>query len=194
VRKDIQLGVQNIHSEEKGAFTGENSAAIAKDAGAEFILIGHSERRHVFNESDELCAKKCARVVQARLTPILCVGERIEEREAGETDTVVLRQLTSGLSLLDKPAIASLIIAYEPVWAIGTGKTATPQDAQAVHSVIRRALHELSGDEAADIPVLYGGSVTPANAASLLAEEDVNGVLVGGASLDAASWTAICSA
>jgi triosephosphate isomerase len=194
VRKDIKLGVQNVHAEEKGAFTGENSAPIAKDAGAEFVLVGHSERRHVFGESDELCGRKVGIVLKTGLVPVLCVGEKIEEREAGNTNAVVLRQLHAGVKGLSRDAVGGCIIAYEPVWAIGTGRTATPQDAQAVHAVIRAELSELAGDAAADIPVLYGGSVTPANASALLDEEDVDGLLVGGASLDPASWTSICSA
>ena len=194
VRHDVRLGVQNVHAEEKGAFTGENSAPIAKDAGAEFVLVGHSERRHVFGESDDTCAKKAAAVVKSGLVPVLCVGEKIDEREAGQTNDVVLRQLRAGLAHLSREAVAACIIAYEPVWAIGTGRTATPQDARAVHVVIRGALAGLVGDGAHDIPILYGGSVTPANASALLAEEDVDGLLVGGASLDPASWAAICCA
>src|SRR5688572_11091246 len=195
-RNDILLGVQNIHAEAKGAFTGENSAAMAKDAGARLVLVGHSERRHVFGESDEATAKKCAIAFQAGLTPMLCVGEKIEQREAGETDAVVLRQLRAGLSAIERKHLGKLLIAYEPVWAIGTGRTATPADAGAVHRVIRQELLAIcasSGDTEA-IPVLYGGSVNKDNARQLLNEKGVDGLLVGGASLDATSWTAISTA
>jgi triosephosphate isomerase (TIM) len=193
-RPDIHLGVQNVHAEEKGAFTGENSAGIARDAGAQFVLVGHSERRHVFGETDAETARKCAKVREHGMVPILCVGEKIEQRERGETEEVVLRQLRAGLSSLDSSAVLDSIIAYEPVWAIGTGRTATPDDAAAVHRVIRAALVELVGNGANEIPILYGGSVTPANAAALLAADQVDGLLVGGASLDPVSWTAICTA
>jgi triosephosphate isomerase len=193
-RPDIRLGVQNVHAEEKGAFTGENSAAIARDAGAQFVLVGHSERRHVFGETDAETARKCAKVREHGMVPVLCVGEKIEQRERDETEEVVLRQLRTGLSSLDASAVHDAIIAYEPVWAIGTGRTATPDDAAAVHRVIRAALVELVGEGANEIPILYGGSVTPANAGALLAADQVDGLLVGGASLDPVSWSTICSA
>lgn len=194
-RRDIQLGVQNIHTEAKGAFTGESSAPMAKDAGATVALVGHSERRHVFGETDDATAKKVAIALQHGLTPMLCVGEKWEEREAGKTDDVVLRQLRAGVSLVDKSARGKLLIAYEPVWAIGTGKTATPADASAVHAVIRRELDALCGstEAAAVVPVLYGGSVNKENAKSLLDAPGVDGLLVGGASLDATAWSAIAS-
>jgi triosephosphate isomerase len=192
-RPDIRLGVQNVHTEEKGAFTGENSAAIAADAGAAFVLVGHSERRHVFGETDAQAAQKCARVVQHGLTPLLCVGELIEQREHGETETVVLHQLRAGVSMLSHEAIRSMIIAYEPVWAIGTGRTATPEDATIVHRVLRLALAELVGAGATEIPLLYGGSVTVGNASALLAADQVDGLLVGGASLDPEGWAKICN-
>ncbi|MEP7002866.1 MAG: triose-phosphate isomerase [bacterium] len=193
-RPEIHVGVQNIHAEEKGAFTGENSAAIAADAGAAFVLVGHSERRHVFGETDADTARKTARAVEHGMVPVLCVGETIGEREASETAAVVLRQLRAGVSLLAKEAIAGIIIAYEPVWAIGTGRTATPDDAAAVHRVIRTELSVLTSADAAEIPILYGGSVTAANASVLLAADQVDGVLVGGASLDPAGWATICAA
>lgn len=194
-RRDILLGVQNIHSEPRGAFTGENSAAMARDAGARLVLVGHSERRHVFGESDDAAARKCAAAFSHSLTPLLCVGEKIDQREAGETEAVVLRQLRTGLSLVEQGAIARTVVAYEPVWAIGTGRTATPVDASAVHIVIRRELEQLSGSReiARAIPILYGGSVNQDNARALLDAGDVDGLLVGGASLEAASWTAIAS-
>jgi triosephosphate isomerase len=194
-RRDILLGVQNIHHEPKGAFTGENSASMARDAGARLVLVGHSERRHVFGENDEVTAKKCAAAFSHSLTPMLCVGEKIEQREAGHTEDVVLRQLRTGLSLVAKDVLRQILIAYEPVWAIGTGRTATPADAAAVHEVIRGELGRLTGsaESAATIPILYGGSVNRDNARSLLDAPDVDGLLVGGASLDAASWTSIAS-
>ena len=192
-RRDITLGVQNVHTADKGAFTGELSAALAADAGAAFVLVGHSERRHVFGETDAHVAQKCARVVEHGLTPVLCVGELLEQRERGETEAVVLQQLRMGISMLAPTAARRMLVAYEPVWAIGTGRTATPADAATVHRVIRDALAEQVGVEAIDIPLLYGGSVTAANAAALLAADQVDGLLVGGASLDAAGWATICS-
>jgi triosephosphate isomerase len=193
-RPDIQLGVQNIHSAEKGAFTGETSAAMAQDAGARFVLVGHSERRHVFGETDTQTAEKVTRATSHGLVPVLCVGEKIEEREAGETNAVVVRQLRAALSTLASSALGSVVIAYEPVWAIGTGRTATPQDASSAHQAIRAELRALGGVESDVIPILYGGSVTAANASALLAAPGVDGLLVGGASLDPESWAAICNA
>jgi triosephosphate isomerase len=196
-RPDIQLGVQNIHTAEKGAFTGETSAAMAQDAGARFVLVGHSERRHVFGETDAQTAEKVSRAAGHGLAPVLCVGEKIEEREAGQTDAVVVRQLRAALAggAAGSPAVLRvLVIAYEPVWAIGTGRTATPQDASSAHEAIRSAMRELAGADGDEIPILYGGSVTAANASTLLAAPGVDGVLVGGASLDPESWAAICNA
>jgi len=193
-RPDVLVGVQNIATQPSGAFTGENSAAIAADAGAKLVLVGHSERRHVFGETDEDTAKKCALAVLHGLTPVLCVGETLEQREAGETEAVVLRQLSAGLGALDDDQAAASLIAYEPVWAIGTGRTATPADASAIHGVLRSALRERLGDRAADVAILYGGSVNRDNVKTLLAAGDVDGVLVGGASLDADGWSAIVRA
>lgn len=191
-RRDLAVGVQNIWTEDKGAFTGENSAPMARDAGVRFVLVGHSERRHVFGETDEQTAFKCAAAARSELTPILCVGELLSQREAGKTEAVVLSQLEAGLAKLGSAEIAAMAIAYEPVWAIGTGKTATPQDASVVHIEIRRALRAKVGDAAIEIPILYGGSVNAANAAALLAAADVDGLLVGGASLVVADWLRIC--
>ena len=193
-RPDILLGVQNIHGEEKGAFTGETSAAIARDAGARLVLVGHSERRHVFGETDAMQARKCAAAVRAGLTPVLCVGELLAQREAGQAQTVVLEQLRAGLEPLDATQVAGMLVAYEPVWAIGTGKTATPEDASLMHAVIRAHLHERLGDRAQAVPILYGGSANRGNAATLLAAPEVDGLLVGGASLDAEGWSAIVAA
>jgi len=192
-RSDLAVGVQNIWTEDKGAFTGETSAPMAKDAGARYVLVGHSERRHVFGETDAETALKCAASVRSGLTPILCVGELLTQREAGETNDVVLEQLHAGLGRLSPDVVSSMAIAYEPVWAIGTGKTATPDDAANVHVVIRSALAEIVGVAAESIPILYGGSVNGANAAALLAASGVDGLLVGGASLDVESWLAICA-
>lgn len=190
-RRDILLGVQNVHWADQGAFTGELSVAMARDAGARVILVGHSERRHVFGETDEEIARKCAAVERAGLTPLLCVGEKLEERDSGKANDVVVSQLKAGVSSMQHLATREVMIAYEPVWAIGTGRTATPDDAAAIHGVIRSELRSLCGDRARATPILYGGSVNPANAPSLLAASDVDGLLVGGASLDAGSWLAI---
>ncbi len=190
-RPEVLVGVQNVHHEPAGAFTGEISAGMARDAGARVVLVGHSERRHVFGETDEQTARKCELVVKAGLIPMLCVGETLDEREAGLTEHVVVRQLQAGLGALVPAQVGNVLVAYEPVWAIGTGRTATPEDASAVHAAIRGALRERVGDRAAVIPILYGGSVNRGNAKLLLAARDVDGLLVGGASLDASNWAAI---
>ena len=191
-RRDLDVGVQNIWTEDKGAFTGENSAPMSKDAGARYALVGHSERRHVFGETEAQTAKKCAAAVRAGIVPILCVGELLSQREAGTTNDIVLRQLEIGLSELSAAAVASMAIAYEPVWAIGTGKTATPSDASTVHAAIRSALDKKLGKSSGDVPILYGGSVNAGNAESLLSTPGIDGLLVGGASLDVDGWAAIC--
>jgi triosephosphate isomerase len=193
-RLDIRVGVQNIHWQDKGAFTGEISAAMARDAGAHYALVGHSERRHIFGETDEETGRKIAACFRARLTPILCIGEKLEERERGETDVVVLRQLRAGFGAVDPAQIPHAVIAYEPVWAIGTGKNATPEDASRVHRLIRYELKLLSPEKYSAVPILYGGSVNRGNAPQLLAATDVDGVLVGSASLDAEGWSAIVKA
>jgi triosephosphate isomerase (TIM) len=167
---------------------------MARDAGARLVLVGHSERRKVFGETDEQTARKCEVVARAGLTPVLCVGETLEEREAGLTEQVVLRQLAAGLSKLEKPQAGTVIVAYEPVWAIGTGRTATPDDASAVHQAIRAGLKERVAEKAAVMPILYGGSVNRGNAKLLLAAPGVDGLLVGGASLDPGNWAAIVAA
>jgi triosephosphate isomerase len=192
-RPDVLAGVQNIHWEDKGAFTGELSAGIARDAGARLALVGHSERRHVFGETDEETARKCGAAARAGLIPMLCVGETLEERERGETESVVLRQLRAGLGGLEPAQLPTVAIAYEPVWAIGTGRNATPADAAQVHQAIRRALRELVGERGGSVPVLYGGSVNLGNVAALLAAHEVDGVLVGGASLEALGWSKLVS-
>jgi triosephosphate isomerase len=190
-RTDVKVGVQNIHTEEKGAFTGETSAPMAREAGAEFVLVGHSERRHVFGETDAQTARKCALAAAQGLTPVLCVGETIGQRESGATNDVVLTQLRAGLSELGALTVHAVAVAYEPVWAIGTGRTATPEDAAAVHGIIRDALIAKAGGEAESVPILYGGSVNRQNAAALLAAPGIDGLLVGGASLDPDAWAAI---
>ncbi len=197
----IVVGAQDIHWEANGAFTGENSAELVVSAGGGAVILGHSERRHVFGESDETVGRKVAHALGADLLPILCVGETLEERKAGNTMEVVDRQLTSGLELVTSAGSLSIVvIAYEPVWAIGTGKTATPAQGQEVHHFLRERLREIfraaggSGEEADSTRILYGGSAKPANAAELLAEEDIDGLLVGGASLEADSFLAICHA
>ena len=193
-RRDILLGVQNVHWEDQGAFTGELSVPIARDAGARLVLVGHSERRHVFGETDEDCAKKCAAVERGGLTLMLCVGETLEQRESGQADATVTRQLRAGLSRMTQLDHRAITIAYEPVWAIGTGRNATPEDASAMHAVIRDELVTLCGERAPHTSILYGGSVNPANAPSLLAARGVDGLLVGGASLEPGTWLAITRA
>lgn len=193
-RRDIALGVQNVHWADQGAFTGELSVPIARDAGARVVLVGHSERRHVFGETDEETALKCAAVERGGLTPMLCVGEKIEQRDAGQAAQVVVTQLRMGLSKMTQLATKEPMIAYEPVWAIGTGRTATPDDAAAMHAIIRDELASICGDRARLVPILYGGSVNPGNARALLSAPNVDGLLVGGASLDASSWLAIARA
>jgi triosephosphate isomerase len=194
-RPDVRLGVQNVYWEESGAFTGELSVGMAKDAGAELVLVGHSERRHVFGETSEETAKKVRAVLDAGLVPVLCVGETIGERRAERAEAVVAEQLAPVLEIVRAVEVGELVIAYEPVWAIGTGVTATPEDARTMHAAVRERLREAYGAEAADaVPVLYGGSVKPDNAAELMSQPGVDGVLVGGASLDAAGFARIVRA
>jgi triosephosphate isomerase (TIM) len=190
-RGDILAGIQNVHWGEKGACTGEVSAPMAKDAGARVVLVGHSERRHVFGETDIQCAKKCLAASRAGLAFMLCVGETIEQREAGETQRLVTHQLREGLSQTPNLISADFLLAYEPVWAIGTGLTASAGDASGIHTLLRSELRQMIGTRADEIPILYGGSVNASNAASLLAAQEVDGLLVGGASVDASSWLAI---
>jgi triosephosphate isomerase (TIM) len=194
-RSDLELGVQNIHWEENGAFTGEISAAIAAQSHAAYVLAGHSERRHVFGETDEETGRKCAAALAAGLTPIGCVGETLAQREAGQLRDVLLRQLDAILDAIPEDAGERLVVAYEPVWAIGTGRNATPADAAEAHAIIRERLAGRFGRKtAARLPILYGGSVKPDNAADLLASDGVDGVLVGGASLDPVAFARIALA
>ncbi|HET9636167.1 MAG TPA: triose-phosphate isomerase [Gemmatimonadaceae bacterium] len=190
-RSDVIAGVQNIYWAEKGAFTGETSAPMARDAGARVTLVGHSERRHVFGETNEQCAKKCAAATKAGLSFMLCIGETIAQREAGETERLVTQQLREGLAQTANLISVDFSIAYEPVWAIGTGLTASAGDASAIHTVIRTELRDMIGTRANEIPILYGGSVNPSNAAGLLHSPEIDGLLVGGASVEAASWLSI---
>ncbi|HKV54697.1 MAG TPA: triose-phosphate isomerase [Candidatus Binataceae bacterium] len=191
----ILLGAQNVHFEQKGAFTGEVSAPMLRFFGVTHVIIGHSERRHVFKESEELIAKRLAATVAARMTPILCIGETLEQRDRGETLRVVLGQLQAGLSETKPDECGHLIVAYEPVWAIGTGRTATPEQAQEVHASIRVALRDHFGNEQGNnIRVVYGGSVTAENVDSIMAKPDIDGALVGGASLKAESFARIVRA
>jgi triosephosphate isomerase len=190
-RPDLQLGVQNIHWEAEGAFTGETGAAMAREAGATYTLIGHSERRHLFGETDDEVRRKTAAAIQHGLIPVICVGETLDERHAGRVESVILRQLESAIEGVNSDYRGALLIAYEPVWAIGTGVTATPADASGAHAILRAALRERFDN---DIPILYGGSVKPDNAADLLAADAVSGLLVGGASLEPNGFARIASA
>ena len=185
-RADLLAGAQDIFWEAKGAFTGAISAPLVLQAGGKATLVGHSERRHLFGEADEDTRRKVAAALAAGLTPLLCVGETLAERDAGHTLAVVTRQLAAALSGVDGGALARVVIAYEPVWAIGTGRNATPRDAATVHREIRAWLQ---GRGATAPRVLYGGSVNLKNVAELLAERELDGVLVGGASLDAEAWS-----
>ncbi|HWZ28249.1 MAG TPA: triose-phosphate isomerase [Gemmatimonadales bacterium] len=184
-RVDIRVGAQDIHWEAKGAFTGAVSAGIVAQAGARATLVGHSERRKLFGETDADTAKKVRAALAAGLTPMLCVGEELKEREAGNTLSVVTRQLTAALDGLSDAELERIVLAYEPVWAIGTGRNATPQDAGTVHREIRRWV---TGRGATRPQILYGGSVNLGNIAALLAEPEIDGVLVGGASLEPDAW------
>ncbi len=190
----IAVGAQNVHAEVNGAFTGEISAQMVADVGGEYVLVGHSERRALFAETDAMVAAKFGAVQAAGLVPILCVGETLAEREAGRADTVVIAQVDAVLAAVGIQAFARAMIAYEPVWAIGTGRTAAPADAQAMHVVIRRRLAAADTGIGAEVRVLYGGSVNAGNAQTLFAQPDIDGGLVGGASLDGDEFTRICKA
>lgn len=194
-QSDLVLGAQDLSAEKNGAFTGEISAEQLIDAGARAVLVGHSERRHVIGETDELIARKLRAALDAGLTAVLCVGETLEERDAGRTDEVNLRQLRCALEGLDSHTLRSVVIAYEPVWAIGTGRTASPEDAQNAHAAIREEVRAIFDHDASiRIRIIYGGSMKPENAADLLAQPDIDGGLIGGASLSASSFIAICQA
>jgi triosephosphate isomerase len=191
----LAVGVQNLHPERSGAFTGELSGVLARDAGATMALCGHSERRQLFGETSAFVGAKVVAALRDGLVPVLCVGETLAERDAGETLAVVTEQLAAGLAGLSPAEVARVVVAYEPVWAIGTGRNATPAQAEAVHAAIRAWLLTHAGAEAAEAArVLYGGSVKPDNAAELLAQPNVDGALVGGASLEAGAFLAILRA
>lgn len=202
--RPVEFGVQNVHWEAGGALTGETSAEMARAAGATLVLVGHSERRHVFGETDEETCRKAAAAVRAGLTPVVCVGERLEERRAGRLREVLARQLGAVADALPAPSpgdaaapvapAPGFMVAYEPVWAIGTGETATPDDAARAHAIVRDVLGGATPEGAERVPVLYGGSVGPGNAAALVAAAGVDGVLVGGASLDPKSFAEIVEA
>jgi triosephosphate isomerase (TIM) len=189
---NIALSSQNVFWEEKGAYTGEIAPGMLKDVGCTYAIIGHSERRQYFGETDETVNKRVKAALAAGLTPIMCVGETLEERESGKTFEIVARQVKSGLAGLVATEIDKIIIAYEPVWAIGTGKTATPEQAEEVHADIRRLIGEIAGlATAGGIRILYGGSVKPDNVDILMSQSDIDGALVGGAALQADSFARI---
>jgi triosephosphate isomerase len=191
---DIAWGGQDLSTESSGAYTGEVAASMLNDFGCKYVIVGHSERRTYHAESDQLVAKKYAVARAAGLVPILCIGETLEEREAGTTNEVVARQLDAVIELEGVDALAEGVIAYEPVWAIGTGKTATPEQAQEVHAFIRGRVAEKSADVAEGLRILYGGSMKPGNAAELIGKPDIDGGLIGGASLAAEDFLGICTA
>ena len=191
---EIALGAQNVCDQEAGAFTGEVAAAMLKECGCRYALAGHSERRSLYLETDQLVAARCAMAVASGITPILCVGETLQEREQGITEDVVARQIDAVIELIGIDGITRAIIAYEPVWAIGTGKVATPDQAQDVHAFIRGKLAQLDVGVAEQVKILYGGSMNPSNAAELLSQPDIDGGLIGGASLKADDFLAIAQA
>ncbi len=190
----IAWGAQTLSEHDAGAYTGEVSGGMLRDFGCTYVIVGHSERRALYGEDDGRVAAKFAAARRAGLTPILCVGETLAEREGGRTEAVVARQLGAVIDAGGAGALVGAVVAYEPVWAIGTGRTATPGEAQAVHAFLRARIAVSDGAVAASVPILYGGSVKPANAAELFAQADVDGGLIGGASLVAADFVAICVA
>jgi len=191
---NLMLGAQNLNVNSKGAFTGEVSANMIKDFGAQHVIVGHSERRSLYGESSAIVAEKTKASIDAGLTPILCVGESFEDRESGDTEIVVAEQLNAVISLLGIEAFNGIIVAYEPVWAIGTGLTATPEQAQSVHLFIRNLLAASDESIAKNTSILYGGSMNASNAADLISCPDIDGGLIGGAALKAADFLQICKA
>ena len=188
----ISISAQDVHWEEQGAFTGEISVRMLVDVGCSYVIIGHSERRQFFGETDETVEKKTRAALKGGLKPIVCVGETLAERDAGQASAVVRRQVQGGLGRLTESDLSLIIIAYEPVWAIGTGRTATPEVAEEMHAEIRKIIRETFGEKAAaEIRILYGGSVKPDNISALMKKEDIDGALVGGASLEAKSFVSI---
>lgn len=190
----IALGAQNVCDRESGAFTGEISAQMLKECGCSYAIVGHSERRSLYAESDALVAARFAMAQHGGITPILCVGETLDERNGGVTETVVARQIDAVIDASGIDAFAQAVVAYEPVWAIGTGQVASPEQAQAVHAFIRERLARLNADIAQRVQILYGGSMNPANAAQLLSQTDIDGGLIGGAALKADDFLAIAQA
>ncbi len=189
----LALGAQDISVHAQGAYTGEQSGAMLKEFGVRYAIVGHSERRQYHGESDDIVAAKTAAALASAITPIVCVGETLAQREAGQTEEVVKRQLAAVIHV-NGHCISEIVVAYEPVWAIGTGKTATPGQAQAVHAVLRAQLHHAASEHAAGIRILYGGSMNAANAAELLSQPDIDGGLIGGASLKAPDFLQIIAA
>jgi len=190
----IALGAQNVSAEEPGAYTGEIATAMLLDVGCSYVIVGHSERRTLYAETDELVARKFAQALRSGLKPILCVGEYLEQREQGNTEAVIARQLDAVLGLSGVTAFSHAVIAYEPVWAIGTGRTASPEQAQAVHAFIRQRIAAQDGTIAGQLQILYGGSVKGSNARELFGMPDIDGGLIGGASLNADEFLTICRA
>jgi len=195
LKSSIQVGAQNMNDAGEGAFTGEIAAKMLLDAGAHFVILGHSERRHIFQEDDALINRKVKRAIESGLQPILCVGETLEQREKGLMEEVLKGQILNSLKGIRAKSVSKMILAYEPVWAIGTGKVAEPMDAQTAHHFCRGIVAERWGEETAkQLTIQYGGSVKPDNAADLLAQEDIDGLLVGGASLSPQSFSQIINA
>jgi triosephosphate isomerase len=190
----IKLGAQNMSDQDSGAFTGEVAGPMLKDFGVEYVIIGHSERRSLYGETDAVTAIKYSAVLKHGLKPIFCIGETLKERESGVTEKVIARQLDALLYAEGVGSLAHAVLAYEPVWAIGTGKTASPEQAQEVHAFIRNKIAKLDEDIAAGLRILYGGSMNPANAAELIGQADIDGGLIGGASLKAEDFLTICKA
>ena len=191
---NVFLGAQSVAKEEQGAFTGEVAAEMLKEIGCGFVIVGHSERREYYGETDQVVADKVSRVLEAGLSPILCVGESLEQREQGKMEDVIIRQLGAVVDKVGINNMAKTVIAYEPIWAIGTGKTASPEQAQEVHSIIRSELAKQSTDVSEGLRILYGGSVKASNATELFSQPDIDGGLIGGASLDAEQFNSIVDA
>jgi len=193
--QNVKLGAQNMHFEKSGAFTGEVSAAMLRELFVRYVVLGHSERRTLFGETDEVVSKKMRTAIDATLKPILCIGETLEQRDAGKVEHVLETQLRGSLTGISAKELQEIVIAYEPVWAIGTGRTASPEQAQEAHAFIRKTLGEIADQATADkIRIQYGGSVKPENASVLMSQADIDGALVGGASLDARAFAEIVSA
>ena len=190
----LMLGAQNLNVNSSGAFTGEVSAEMIKDFGVKHVIVGHSERRSLYGETSEIVAEKTKAAIDSGLTPLLCLGESLDQRESGKTESVISEQLTKVIDLVGIEAFKNIIIAYEPVWAIGTGMTATPEQAQAVHMYIRALLATSNQDIAEKTPILYGGSMNAGNAAELISRPDIDGGLIGGAALKAEDFLKICKA